>query len=161
MYQKTNIKQPHKKKNMNTTEEKQPYKVVPEEYHCKTWFCKVWNHWSNPLGNWNEPTPYPEKRKVQADEAKLPNELWWALRNPFHNLNHYVLGIVPKGERYEWYKPEDNGWERVTKEDSIVSWWKKEGRIPLPYILINGAWTFYIGWMSRGNFGIALRKNSD
>lgn len=135
-----------------------PYKVIPEEYHCKGWFCQAWNHWINPLGNWHEPLPYPEKRKVQADASWVPNGVWWTiLRNPFHNLCHVYLGILPIKGRYEWYAPEDNGWRRI--EGKHLSWWVKAWRIPLPYFKVEGGWTFYIGWMSRGSFGMAFRRN--
>jgi hypothetical protein len=134
-----------------------PYKVIPEEYHCQSWFCKLWAHWLNPLGNWNEPLPYPKKRKLQAEDQWLPPAIWWAIRNPFHNFNHYWIGIVPRNNRYEWYKPEDNGWTR--HENGNWSWWSKPWRLILPYYRVDGSWTFYFGWLSRGNFGIALRKN--
>lgn len=29
-------------------------KLIPEEYHCKGTFCKIFSHWLNPFGNWNE-----------------------------------------------------------------------------------------------------------
>lgn len=134
-------------------------KTIPPEFHCEGLFCNLWNHWINPLGNWNEPRPYPEKRRIEAAESFLPDWLWWAIRNPFHNFNHYWIGIVPLGDRYEWLKPESNGWVRE-QVSSTVSFWKKKHRIPLPYYRVDGSWTFYVGWMSRGSFGMALRKNS-
>lgn len=132
-------------------------KITPEPYRCGTWLCKAWNHWLNPLGNYIEPSPYPEKRKIQAEESKLPDGLWWALRNPAANLMNHWLGIMPIGEEYETVSPEANGWAR--EEDGNWSWWKK-GPISLPYYRHDGAWTFYLGWNSNGSFGSALRRNS-
>lgn len=134
-----------------------PYKVIPAAYHCQNWLCRAWGHWLNPFGNWHEPTPYPEKRKIQARDHWLPDGLWWALRNPFHNFCHFWIGLVPLGRRYEWHSPEENGWHR--SEGRHLNWWVKPWRIPLPYFKIEGGWTFYIGWMSRGSFGMALRRN--
>ncbi len=138
-------------------------KVIPEEYRCKGWFCKMFSHWLNPFGNWNEPMPYPEIRKVQAEKSWLPAGVWWNLRNPFHNFCHYWIGITPLGNRYEWIIPESAGWIRSTedyKDNWSYSYWKKEGsRFKLPFWNYTGtSWQFYIGWLSRGNFGIALRK---
>jgi hypothetical protein len=144
--------------------QKIPYKIIPKEYQCKGWFCRLFSHWLNPFGNWNEPLPYPKKRKIQADESWIPNCIWWNLRNPFHNFTHYWIGIVPLGKQYEWYTPEYSGWVRysntVIGKNYSISFWKK-GFVKLPIINYNnGKLEFYIGWMSRGNFGIALRNSS-
>lgn len=96
----------------------------------KTWF-KIWNHWANPLGNWHEPMPYPLKRRLEAPNNEILAWLWWTLRNPFHNLTHFVLGHVPVGERYQWLPP---------KRD-----WPQ--------------WKLVFGWTSRGSFsGLKLRR---
>jgi hypothetical protein len=131
-------------------------RTTPVEYQCKGWLCKAFSHWANPLGNWIEPLPYPEKRKLEADESWLPNGLWWFLRNPAANLMSHWLGIMPVRGRYETWSPEENGWTR-----SKSGWWTKPWRIPLPYYRVDGAWTFYIGWRSSGAFGMALRRNSE
>ena len=132
-------------------------KKTPEEYQCKSWFCKAFSHYLNPLGNYIEPLPYPEKRKQQADESPMPNSAWWFLRNPAANLMSHWIGIMPAGERYETHSPEEKGWKRV--EGERISWWKKQGRIPLPYYRVDGKWTFYIGWRDSGAFGAAFRRN--
>lgn len=126
---------------------------------CKSTFCKIWNHYLNPFGNWNEPTPYPSKRVKNAEDSWMPSWLWWAQRNPLHNLTHYWLGITPLTEDGSWKTPEEDGWIKEKKDDSNFSFWKKDGKIPRPYFRYDGDWTFYFGWTSRGNLGAALRKN--
>jgi hypothetical protein len=108
----------------------------------------------NPLGNWIEPLPYPEKRKLEADQSWLPNGLWWFLRNPAANLMSHWLGIMPIGERYHTLSPENNGWKR-----SESGTWRKPWHVPRPYYRVDGRWTFYIGWRTSGAFGAALRRS--
>lgn len=134
-------------------------RTTPEEYHCKNWFCTVFNHWLNPLGNWLEPKPYPEKHKIQAEESRLPEEFWWFLRNPFHNFMTHWIGIVPIGPRYSWIRPESNGWSREHYGDSNWYWWRKANRPLLPFYRNKGTkWEFYLGWTDRGDFGMAMRR---
>lgn len=150
----------------------EPYKVIPEQFRCKTAFCKWFSHWLNPFGNWNEPMPYPEKRQNQAVGQRLMGiplspAIWWNLRNPLHNFNHYWIGIVPRGEQYTWFKPEQVGWvrDRVAEVETETysysfSWWKRPGHIPLPYFKWSRwGWEGYVGWMSRGSFGMAFRRD--
>lgn len=138
-------------------------KVTPEEYRCKTKLCLIFSHWLNPFGNWHEPCAYPEKRRLEAEKSWLPPAIWWNLRNPFHNWNHFWIGICPRNNnRYEWILPESNGWIREANYKRVGNWdisrWKK-GKITLPFAYKKGnTWEFYIGWLSRGNFGMALRK---
>jgi hypothetical protein len=139
-----------------------PYKRTPKEYLCKSKLCKLCNHWLNPLGNWLEPHPYPEKRRLQAEESWLPNDVWWQLRNPLHNFMHYWIGIVPVGKHGEWYAPNKNGWVRK-KPTETLSYWEK-GIWVLPYKhgsvrLFGKNFDWYIGWSSRGNFGVAFRRD--
>jgi hypothetical protein len=136
-------------------------KVIPPEYQCKSVSCKIFSHWLNPFGNWNEPLPFPEKRKLEAQQSWLPPFIYWNLRNPFHNFCHYWIGITPLGKRYEWIIPESNDWIRTTNNivgNRQYSYWSK-GLIKLPFFNYdNGKFQFYIGWLSRGNFGLAFRK---
>lgn len=132
---------------------------TPEVYRCKTRTCRAWNHWLNPFGNWLEPLPTPTHNQTAAEQSRLPPAVWWALRNPLTNLTHFWLGIVPVGARYVWETPEARGWSRAKQGN--WSWWVKRGRLPLPYYRVDKpAFTFYAGWSSRGNLGLALRKNS-
>ena len=125
---------------------------------CKSRLCKTWHSVWNPLGNVNVPKPFPAKRAKQAKESLLPDDLWWALRNPFHNFNHYWIGITPLGEDGEWRTPEEDGWTRVKISDTKYVW-KKPGHIdrPIKYGELFG-YEWYAGWMKRGNFGLAFRR---
>jgi hypothetical protein len=124
---------------------------------CTSALCRIWHHWLNPLGNWNEPKPTPEFRAVEAAQSRLGPDLWWALRNPLHNFCHYWIGIVPLGARCTWRTPEENGWVRYA--GPYLSWWCRPRHVSLPYFHYEGSWTLYLGWMSRGSFGMALRRN--
>ena len=134
-------------------------------------WLELFSHPINPLGNYQEPLPFPQKRAEQYKETVpryIPEWVWWNLyRNPFHNLTHFWLGITPLGERYEWILPEENGWERITGEKKStgkdgyinVDWWKKKNRLSLPIIKFQiFGFEGYAGWMSRGNLGLAFRK---
>ena len=136
-------------------------RTTPEEYQCKTAWCKFYNHWANPFGNWIEPLPFPKKRADQAVKSFLPGWLYWTLRNPLHNFMSHYIGIIPIGPRYAWIRPEENGWKLVEKSETLSFWVKDKFHIPLPFYNHNGRWTFYIGWTKRGNFGVAIRKNGN
>lgn len=146
----------------NTDDPCSQYKFDRQEEVDGTWW-KKFNSANNPFGNYHEPLPYPAKRQRQAEESKLPDKLWWNLRNPLHNFNHFMIGITPKGNPYEWISPECAGWirEQGKKTDNYeISWWKK-GKISLPIFKFNNFLGFegYLGWMERGNFGAAFRKS--
>jgi len=138
---------------------------------------KAWSHWLNPLGNFHEPLPYPNKRHVQWKGTIwrfFPEVLWWTLRNPFHNFTHFWIGITPRGELYEWIHPECVGWSRTgvnvsisSLEDGATEWvlyaYRKPGKMTRYHFkfwfrLFGTVWNGYIGWMDRGNFGMAFRK---
>jgi hypothetical protein len=124
---------------------------------CKSWLCKAWNKPWNPLGNHMEPLPTPAKRRVQAEESPLPDAVWWQMRNPLTNLTHFWLGIVPVGEDGEFRRPEENGWTRVIVDENY-SYWERDGK-KLPYKRGTiGPFEYYAGWSSRGNFGLAFRR---
>lgn len=139
-------------------------RIIPEEYHCKSKLCEFWSGWWNFMGNWNEPMPFPEHRRKQAEESWLPPIIWWQIfRNPLHNFCHYWIGITPLGPRYCWILPEAAGWVRTTNPQKgpwQYSYWSKPNSwFKLPFLNFdNDNWQFYIGWLSRGNFGMALRK---
>lgn len=119
----------------------------------KRWF-KVFNHWLNPLGNYHEPLPFPEKRANEARESFLHPMLYWLIRNPFHNLTHFWIGITPIGQRYEWKLPEENGWFDDGKYFVNLRWVGINGiHIKLPKF--NG----WVGWQKRGNFRLGLGKS--
>lgn len=126
------------------------------------WF-RAWNHPRNPFGNWHEPMPYPEKRRLEAPKNEILAWLWWQfLRNPLHNFTHFVIGIVPIGDRYEWVTPDEDGWIRRDGEPPV---WVR-------YRVVNGKpkevvrrlrscsckrLQIYCGWLSRGAWGFSIR----
>ena len=140
-------------------------RFIPDEYHCKSKWCELFNSVWNPLGNYIEPLPTPEKRKIQAEESWMPSWLWWALRNPFSNFCHFWIGITPVGHRYEWIEPQERGWIRMQLPPNgkwQKSYWTHPAKlITLPfYHFLADNYEFYIGWLDRGNFGIAFRSRS-
>lgn len=135
-------------------------RTTPPEYHSKTWFGKLWNHWLNPFGNWIEPLPYPAGRAKEAESSIWPAGVYWTIfRNPLHNFMTHWIGITPIGPRYAWITPVSAGWTSNNENGSNWTWWSKPNRISLPfYNRFGSTWQFYIGWTLRGNFGVAFRK---
>lgn len=135
-------------------------RTTPPEYHSKTWFGKLWNHWLNPFGNWIEPLPYPAGRAKEAESSIWPAGVYWTIfRNPLHNFMTHWIGIAPIGPRYAWITPFSAGWTSNNENGSNWTWWSKPNRISLPfYNRFGPTWQFYIGWTLRGNFGVAFRK---
>ena len=92
--------------------------------------------------NWYRPNSYG-----------IVREILWLLRNPFHNLTFYVLGVADKkfsvrGEYREHVVNPNGGWKRQT----VI--YKK---LKLPFISYAGQKVkFYIGWRERGNLGFKL-----
>jgi hypothetical protein len=77
----------------------------------------------------------------------------WHLRNPFHNFDHYVIGIgdktfVRSGRYPERNSNPDGGWDfAVARRELAV----------LPFLSCqHGRFNFYLGWRERGDFGIKL-----
>lgn len=101
------------------------------------------------LQNADDPTPPAWYRP--DDHHRV---LKWHFRNPFHNFDHYVIGIADK----EFYRsgryPERNsdpngGWNFAVSRRKLVL---------LPFISYERSWcTFYFGWREHGAFGISLR----
>ena len=80
----------------------------------------------------------------------------WHLRNPFHNLTHYVIGIADKkfvrSGRYpgEISNPH-GGWNFAVLK---YKW------LRLPFVSYRrGKFEFYAGWRVRGNFGFKVNFN--
>jgi hypothetical protein len=132
--------------------------VIPEEYRCRSWWCRVYSHWLNPFGNWQEPLPYPQARAIEAEKSWMPPMLYWTIRNPFHNFMNHWIGIVPIGPQYSWILPEEAGWTRHGRGNRF-RYWTRPWSIPRPYYRVDGKFTFYIGWTDRGNFGMSFRRN--
>lgn len=104
------------------------------------------------LGNADEPAPPPDFRP----EKKF-RTLRWYLRNPFHNLDHYVLGLSDKRFTRTGRFPSDvfnprPGWNFAVCR---YQW------IRLPFVSYHrGRLEFYAGWRNAGNFGLAFRRSS-
>lgn len=84
-----------------------------------------------------------------------PGRNWkWHVRNPFHNLTFYVIGIADKdftriGPHPEAVFNPGDGWSWAVSRAQIV---------PLPYISYKrNTFQFYWGWRERGNFGIKFK----
>ena len=71
--------------------------------------------------------------------------LWW-VRNPFHNLFFYVMGVADRPRTFyssrEWGEP---GW---------TFHYIKCGRLYLPFVSFKGWCNFYAGWRPYGAFGL-------
>jgi hypothetical protein len=101
------------------------------------------------IGNSDEP---------EAPEWYRPNDSgrnWkWHVRNPFHNLTFYVIGIADQ-EFTRWgnhpnavFNPAD-GWSWSVSHADLL---------PLPYLSYKrNSFQFYFGWRERGNFGIKFK----
>lgn len=101
-----------------------------------------------------EPKHNPEQKKT------LWLAITWWIRNPFHNLFWYVIGVahldrVISGKYGVDFYRAGGGWQ--------VLWTKPVGwSISLPYISREGDWRFYLGWRPSGGFTlprISYRKN--
>lgn len=139
-------------------------------------FTRIWNDYRCPFGNYREPYPYPEKRRIQAEESFLGRHfgevgmyLWWHRRNPWNNLTHNWLGICPVkeygGDKSEhvkecrecvWEVPDPAKWEYVVERNDKRHWQHKKYRwLRLPYReFFNGF--VQIGWRSRGSLTSSL-----
>ena len=85
-------------------------------------------------------------------DSKHRNFLWH-LRNPLHNLDHYVIGISDKtfirySKDSEGDSKQDGGWDFTLARRKLVV---------LPFLSYRlGRFNFYFGWRERGDFGIKL-----
>ncbi|HZI32593.1 MAG TPA: hypothetical protein VFF11_09635 [Candidatus Binatia bacterium] len=78
----------------------------------------------------------------------------WRFRNPFHNFDHYVIGVADKKFYRSGRYPEQNsnpngGWDFEMARRKLVL---------LPFVSYERSWcTFYFGWREHGAFGMSLR----
>lgn len=100
------------------------------------------------FGNIDDPVPPAWYRTNSQHRVFL-----WHLRNPFHNFDHYVIGVTDKRFiRYSKY-PDGNsrrkgGWDFAVARRKLAV---------LPFASYQrGRFNFYLGWRERGNFGIKL-----
>lgn len=79
--------------------------------------------------------------------------LKWSFRNPFHNFDHYVIGVADKNFWRSGRYPERNsslngGWDLEIARRRLAV---------LPFISYERHWcSFYFGWREHGAFGIKL-----
>jgi len=111
--------------------------------HFYNKFSPVW--W---FGNIDDPVPPAWYRP----DSKRRN-FQWHLRNPFHNLDFYVIGLADKkfartSRQSEGISKPRGHWDFAVARCELVV---------LPYISCQrGRFNFYFGWRERGNFGIKL-----
>lgn len=94
---------------------------------------------------------------MYGDTSFNPNQIksfWWAIkwwvRNPMHNLTHYVLGF--KGHSYGY-----SGFD-TDKPGVGFGWTYKDNGTKWPLLTLN-IWNRlgYIGWRPSGAFGLKCR----
>jgi hypothetical protein len=116
--------------------------IAPKRTDLSTWskFNPVW--W---FGNVDDPEPPAWFRPGESGRV-----FRWHLRNPFHNLTFYVLGIADKPHSRSGRYPRrvgnpEGGWNFAVARRRIVF---------LPYLAYNrGRFDFYLGWRPGGNLG--------
>ena len=106
---------------------------------------KWYDHWLNPIANYNEPWPPAGfKPHIVGWRRKL---VWW-VRNPLHNFFFYWVGVKGRVTLFEG--------EFLTA--GVRLGWTHTKRLRLPVLSYRGKRVeCYIGWRRHGGFGIALR----
>ena len=100
------------------------------------------------FGNIDDPAPPAWYRPDSHHRDFL-----WHLRNPFHNFDHYVIGIADKKFRRTSLESE-SGPNLQKHWDLAVA---RRKLAVLPFIGYHrDRFNFYFGWRERGNFGIKL-----
>jgi len=100
------------------------------------------------LGNIDDPAPPAWYR---PDDKHRTTK--WRWRNPFHNFDHYVIGVADKKFARSGRWPERNsnpngGWDFEVARRKLVL---------LPFLSWQrGRFNFYWGWREHGSFGIKL-----
>ena len=100
------------------------------------------------FGNIDDPVPPAWYRPDSRHRDFL-----WHLRNPFHNFDHYVIGIADKKFKRTSRQPDGAGqppghWDFAVARRKLAV---------LPFIGYHrDRFNFYLGWRERGNFGIKL-----
>lgn len=116
-----------------------------------------WNSKTNPFGNYDNPEPLPELWKDKPHWIRLL--LWYFYRNPLHNLQWYILGIVDTIDEWDItgdypkdvWNPND-GWNRLTFTHKTTGKHKHFRSYRGKYI------EFYFGIRYNGAYGVAFRR---
>jgi hypothetical protein len=100
------------------------------------------------FGNADDPVPPPDYRK-----GKCCRKFMWYMRNPFHNFNHYIIGIGDKPFTRVGRFP-----DKVANPNGGWNWAVcKYKYLRLPFVdYQRGRFEFYCGWRNGGNFGMKL-----
>lgn len=118
----------------------------PPRRHISTpwllrWFRLLWAI----FGNEDDGIHGDDKWRAGRDKTWRLAVLWW-VRNPFHNLFFYVIGIADRPRDFystrEWGSP---GWTF-----HALRW----GWLWLPFVSYLGWCNFYAGWRPYGAFGL-------
>lgn len=100
------------------------------------------------FGNIDDPAPPAWYRPDSHHRDFL-----WHLRNPFHNFDHYVIGIADKKFK-RTSRVSESASESRSHWDFAVA---RRKLAVLPFMSYHRAqFNFYFGWRERGNFGIKL-----
>ncbi len=82
----------------------------------------------------------------------------YAIRNPGHNLTHYVIGVADK----DFVRYGKNARGIWAKEGRVNTAMIHAGPLRLPFVSYRGPNVeTYFGWREKGNFGMAFRKADD
>lgn len=100
------------------------------------------------FGNLDDPAP-PVWYRPDSEHR----DFLWNFRNPFHNFDHYIVGIADK--RFVRYRKvpgrspnQTGGWDFAVARRKLAV---------LPFISYQrDRFRFYFGWRDRGDFGIKL-----
>ncbi len=100
------------------------------------------------FGNIDDPAP-----PVWYRPDSHHRDFLWHLRNPFHNFDHYVIGIADKK-----FKRTSRISEGASESHSYWDFAVARRKLAvLPFLSYHRArFNFYFGWRERGNFGIKL-----
>ena len=100
------------------------------------------------FGNIDDPVPPAWYRPNAKHRVFL-----WHLRNPFHNFDHYVIGIADKKFARTSRQSEDGSPPRGHWDFAVA----RRKLAVLPFVSYHRSrFNFYFGWRERGNFGIKL-----
>jgi hypothetical protein len=121
---------------------------------------KPWSKKINPVW-WllNDDDPRPPRAYMPDKPSWWRQAAWW-LRNPFHNLFFYVIGVADRdytvvGEEplraVDWIDARQHGIERHGFKYSVIH---LRCGLRLPCVSYAGRWVkWYVGWRWFGAFG--------
>ena len=107
----------------------------------------------SPFTNFDDPIP---PNWFEAGKKMWVRKVLWWVRNPFHDLCFYIIGIADKsftsiGKHPNHVFNPNYGWNWAVRKYKIFRF---------PFVSYINHIKFYIGWRERGNFGIKLTSNN-